>query len=443
MAEHSLGVDVDRALSSPPDSVPGMALLVFSRRRILAEIYRGYGKFSADGSSRPVTSRTMWRIASTSKPSVALATLMLVERGLLDWDKDISVYLGKPFRNPHFPDAPITIRMLLGHTSSLRDADFYYPSLGTGLDELFEPGGRHYAGGAHFAPQARASDPGRFAPGLRYAYCNLGYGLLGGILERVTGLRFDRLMRRTLLDPLEIAGGFNVAELPPDRFEDLAPLYRKAPPESETINPALPWIAQVDDYPVGRPAVSVRLPPSGAGQAPSLDKYELGTNGSLFSPQGGLRISARDLAKLGILLASKGRSGRKFDSDGNLIDEVGLVSPAAVDSLFAPGWNRSSDGSNAEEESRRVYATGLGLMRCDGPRGKPGLWGHHGDAYGFLGGLYLDPGTESGYLYLLGGTGQDPETCRGKSGRWPAWEENLQLAAETYLAERVPGFIPS
>ena len=50
----------------------------------------------------------------------------LVEDGVLDLDADVSPLLGWPLRNPAFPDAPITLRLLLSHRAGLTDAAGYY-----------------------------------------------------------------------------------------------------------------------------------------------------------------------------------------------------------------------------------------------------------------------------------------------------------------------------
>ncbi|WP_163360631.1 serine hydrolase domain-containing protein, partial [Klebsiella aerogenes] len=71
--------------------------------------------------SRPVTADDPVRIASISKLVVAIGVMRLVEQGRLDLDADVSRWLGWKLRNPAFPDAPISLRLLLSHRSSLTD----------------------------------------------------------------------------------------------------------------------------------------------------------------------------------------------------------------------------------------------------------------------------------------------------------------------------------
>jgi CubicO group peptidase (beta-lactamase class C family) len=85
-------------------------------------VYRQPGQQApATAPAEPVDANTLFRVASVSKFVTALGAMKLVEQGKLSLDADIGETLGYRLRNPHFPDTPITLRMLLTHTSSLRD----------------------------------------------------------------------------------------------------------------------------------------------------------------------------------------------------------------------------------------------------------------------------------------------------------------------------------
>jgi CubicO group peptidase (beta-lactamase class C family) len=78
--------------------------------------------------NRAVTPDDPVRIASISKLVTTIAVMRLVEQGKLNLDADVSDQLGYRFRNPAFPDAPITLRLLLSHRSSLTDrVDYTLP----------------------------------------------------------------------------------------------------------------------------------------------------------------------------------------------------------------------------------------------------------------------------------------------------------------------------
>lgn len=428
-----LDVEFTRILTMPGRPLSGLSVVMVREGRIAYEGYFGTRIFaqSPEEKDAPVDRHTMWRVASLSKPVTTLGVMRLVERGALDLDGDISNYLGYPLRNPAFPDQPITIRMLLGHTSSLRDAGFYYPPLTHSLQELFVPCGRHYDAGSHFAKPVPGKD---MTPGVYYSYCNLGYALLGGIIERVAAKRFDRFMHDEVFSPLGIDGGFNPLLISDSHFGDISPIYRKSKPDTEEWDARGLWYPQVDNYRGKRPALPVRVPTDADGSL-SLDAYRLGENGSLFSPQGGMRISARDLARIAVLFLNGGEAAADSGNEeaaGNA-GTVRLVEPRSVEAMLTPFWRRNSDGSNCDDDDSLVFATGLGVMQPEGPRGGAGLWGHHGNAYGFLGGMFLDPERNSAYVYFVGGTGAAPEKNRGKTSRLFVWEEAIRRALEAAL----------
>ena len=433
-----------RVLDLPGRPLSGLAALVLKGGRIAWEGCFGVRRFAAGGGGGKdllVDGETRWRAASMSKPVSALGAMILVERGLLDLDRDVSDYLGYPLRNPDFPDRAITTRSLLGHTSSLRDAGFYYPPLGRALREFFVPGFEYYDGGGHFARADKAVDKG---PGFFYCYCNLGYGVLGSVMEKVSGRRFDLFMKEAVFDPLGIDGGFNPDLLSDKAFLNLSPIYRKGSPDSDSWDSEGSWQPQIDDYRGIRPRLPVRIPTGGREASLSLESYRLGDNGALFSPQGGMRISARDMAKIAQLFIDGGEVDADFGRNG----EVGqpgqpgqpghtrrLLSEESVAAMMSPGWRRREDGGNCEEEHSRVFATGIGLMRPTAPGGGPALWGHRGNAYGFLGGMFIDRASRSGYVYMIGGTGADPDLDVNRSplSGLTVWEEELGKALESSL----------
>src|SRR5258707_575943 len=87
------------------------------------------------------------------------------------------------------------------------------------LEDFLTPGGAIHGKGAMWSSEAK--------PGARFTYANLGWGVLGTLMEKASGERFDLLMRRLVLDPLGMQGGYDAAGLAPDRLANLATLYRK------------------------------------------------------------------------------------------------------------------------------------------------------------------------------------------------------------------------
>src|SRR5690606_22794893 len=146
-----------------------------------------------DGYADPATRRAVSiddpvRIASISKLVLTIGVMRLVEEGRLDLDADVSGALGWKLRNPNFPDVPITLRLLLSHTSSLTDGAGYWqvPLVGEFRTLLDDP---------------KAWDA-EHAPGRYWRYANVGFPLVGAAMERATGERLDLLMQRLVIQPL-------------------------------------------------------------------------------------------------------------------------------------------------------------------------------------------------------------------------------------------------
>lgn len=97
-------------------SVRGLSLVAFRDKEIVFSFYDGYMDAKK---TKLVNANTKYRIASVSKTITGILAMQLQEQGRLDIDKDISVYMGVRVRSPKYPDAVITTRMLMTHTSGV------------------------------------------------------------------------------------------------------------------------------------------------------------------------------------------------------------------------------------------------------------------------------------------------------------------------------------
>lgn len=317
------------------------------------------------------------RIASISKLVVALGVMRMVEAGRLDLDRDVSDYLGWRLRNPAFPDRPITLRLLLSHRSSLRDGVDYAIPLGTTL-------------------QSALADPAAFdpehPPGGFFRYANLNFPVVASIMERAGGERFEGLMARLVVRPLGLDACFNWTTCSDQAAARAVVLY------------ALDGSVVRDDLGGRRPDCPV-LAPAGC----DLSGYALGSNGALFSPQGGLRIAVRDLATIGRLLLNRGRhDGQPF------------LSEESIRTLITPLWRY--DGTNGDTDHGFFCAYALAVQSL--PNSAPGCrddlfgdrrfaFGHAGEAYGVRSGLWIDPARGTGIAFFAADLGDDPP--RGRS----------------------------
>jgi CubicO group peptidase (beta-lactamase class C family) len=397
--ESTLDRELEAIVSDASCPLASLAVIAVRDGNVVYERAFGRRRIEPD---QPAGAATLYRIASISKLVTTLGALKLVEEGRISLDEDIGTYLGYPVRNPNFPGVPVTLRMLLTHTSSLRDDAGYF---------WFDRPLRDV-----WAPSMWSRE---HAPGTYFSYANLPWGVAATAMEKVTGQRFDRLMRERVLDPAGLTGGYNPADLSRTSLANLATLYRKATAGDEQVwNPHGPWIAQTDDYSKAAPASRAR------------DDYAIGSNGTLFGPQGGLRASIGDLGRIMRMLM-----------DGGEIDGRRVLERETVDLMLTPQWRRARGAGEADYGSHRgrFNAWGLGnqqFLDVSGPDygdrlvegGGFTAAGHLGDAYGLLGTLAFDRASRNGFAFLIGGTGCDPETRRGAFSAAARFEERIATA---------------
>lgn len=383
---------------------PGLAVPAWAG--LAGPVRRGWVRQSllsrADGlaniaAGRAMTVDTPVRVASISKLAAALGFMMLVERGRVGLDDDVGDILGFTLRHPLFPKARITPRRLLSHTSGLRDGPSYPVGFGRPLAAALSPGGVQWDDGAWFGP---ANEP----PGDWFAYCNTGFAVLAQVMERVGAGRFDTFMTDQLFRPMALDCGYNWSGVSQAARDRAGVLYRKAPSDEGPYDPAGPWIAQIDDAVPAAPAVTHSRAPEAGDRL--LDSYEIGTNGFVFSPQGGLRASVEDLARIGGLIA---RGGDR------------LLGRKALNLMTEPVWRFDPKTPNGDGYGGAIRAYGLGCQTLTGGGGDnlfdgcAGWVGHAGDAYGLTSGLWLNPKTGRCIAYAITGEARPLKTNRGRS----------------------------
>jgi CubicO group peptidase (beta-lactamase class C family) len=346
---------------------------------------------------RPVSADDPVRIASISKLVTTLGVMRLAEAGKLDLDADVSSALGWRLRNPAFPETPITLRLLLSHRSSLTDdAGYWQTPLGGMLRDIVE--------------DPRAWDSVH-APGTYFRYTNLNFPLVAQVMERATGERFDLLMERLVLRPLGIEGCFNWERCDAATAARAVVLYdaegKPVKDDNHGRKPDCPVIPAVDG-------------------GCDLSHWRAGENGALFSPQGGLRISANGLARIGRLLLGRGTlDGRRF------------LKPASIEAMVTPQWQyRPGNGQTYEDDTGdaddgffcryglavQTLATPVQGCRDDPFDDRVPRVGHSGSAYGLQAGLWVDRKAGTGVVWFA--TGMPDEREGGKSA-FSAVEEAL------------------
>lgn len=340
----------------------------------------------------PIEASDPVRIASISKFIMALATLRLVDEGKVDLDADISDYLGWQVRSPNFPDAKVTLAQLLSHRSGLRDKAGYVIPLGDSLEaKLADPDAWH------------ADAPPGEAP---FEYANLGSPMVATVLEAATGERYDRLLERTVFKPLGIKACVNWIGCDDDMVARAVTLYRDTGE-----------IARDDPGDVP-PNCAI---PVADGVECSLDSYVPGTNASIFSPQGGVRIGMTDLAKIGQAMMTP-------------------HSPIITEGVFAPQHVRLLDERIEGQEFFCYYALGFQIIGaaedCLDQLFGPGIarGGHAGEAYGLRSGLWLNADENTGIAYFT--TEVPPRQSAEDEGGFDPREIALMKRAQELLATK-------
>jgi CubicO group peptidase (beta-lactamase class C family) len=347
------------ALAAPP---PATVVVAFDKDSITPLIVEGLANRET---GRPVEANDPVRIASISKLIMALTALRLADEGKLSLTRDVSDYLGWKLRSPYHPDAPVQLTHLLSHRAGLSDKAGYIIPLGESLEaKLADPSAWRETG-----------PPGEAA----FEYANLGSPLVATVLEAASGERYDRLVERLIFKPLGVKACLNWIGCGPDLETRAVTLYRHSGEVAADAPDRLP------------PACTI---PVAEGQACDLDAYVPGTNASIFSPQGGVRIGMVDLAKIGQAL---------FDI--HHADTEEFFSPASA--VFVV-WTLSK-GATGDETFFCTYGLHFQLIEAPGQvcsddrlfgDGNPRI-GHSGEAYGLQSGLWVDPKADTGIAYFL------------------------------------------
>ncbi|MEO0881196.1 MAG: serine hydrolase domain-containing protein [Pseudomonadota bacterium] len=365
-------------------ALPAAGYVVMKDGEILASAVSGdaAGLDPLEGAARrPFTVETPFRAASISKMAVALTALAVAQDGTLGLDEDLTDLF------PALPAPPnasggLTMRQLLAHTSTIQDpAEYWVPAPGN-IRELIDA--------RMFRSATPDGGPFAYKPGEWLEYANFNYGIAATALELATQQRFDVLVRDKVILPLRLEAGFNWSGVWYNRRQAGATLYRKGPQGwtvqtdgPDILNSTGPFFLSDGDY--------------------DLANYELGSNGTLFGPQGGLRASLIDLARLAAVV------GRTPD----LTDEV---------------WRLNADASNGYHEDKVFQSFGTGVFRHEpAVSAWPGqtMLGHHGEAYGLYAGAWHLPQKGIEIAYAVTGTPEGPQPGGGVHPAFNVWEQSI------------------
>jgi serine-type D-Ala-D-Ala carboxypeptidase/endopeptidase len=348
--------------------IPSISIALLKDDRVVWARAFGYSNLKL---RVPATPDTIYSTGSCFKSVTALAVMQLVERGKLNLDAPVNDYLGNaPIKDRTSEGRPVTLRHLLSHHSGLRASDetadsnsktvpLWETTLPKSLEEL--------------AAGLRSIE----APGTRHVYSNYGYALAGLIVQKVSGLSYERYIVENVLTPsgIESSGPFTPT---PEMVEALALPYRleggKAHPEAQV---------RFDVYPAGAaylsvPAMaSVLLAHLNGGTTHGATLLRPESMGEIHRPQFG--------SAYGLGVGVREMNGEK------LISHAGGIPGYSTHFLLAPD---SKVGvylaANAGAGSRLSY---LAQLSVDLLRGKPIGTGLVRHIVGLGVALGADPGT--------------------------------------------------
>ncbi len=320
------------------NSAVGLAVVAVKDGEVVYNQSLGYKNLEE---RTPLKDDDIMRIASISKSFTAIGIMQLIEQGKLTLDTDVSEIMGFEIRNPKYPQKAITVGMLLSHISSMSDSNGYYS-----LNQLHRDSSSTW--------RKAWND---YEPGSRYQYCNLGYNTLGAILEKVSGERFDKYIENHILKPLGVYASHNVLALDASKFVNLY---------------------QYNSYNKSYTLSGSAYTP----QTEALANYQMGYSAPVFSPTGGLKISALDLAKVMMMHMNYGTL--------NGVKILDSASCEKMQSLITP--------TNYKNE---YY--GMGIITTDNLLKGHTLTGHDGLALGAYTAMYWDKQKQHGFVVMTNG----------------------------------------
>lgn len=322
------------------ERLPGLSSLMVKDGEIVWVESYGMANFATN---QMVEDSTIFLLASVSKVFTGTAAMQLVEQGLLDLDQPINNYL--PFNVDH-PNSttPLTARMLMTHTASIRDnfsvMENYYAwgdptlSLAEVMERYLSTSGEDYDPNANFFAAA---------PGTDYRYSNIGIALLGYLVEVVAATNFSDYGLENTFDPLCM-----------DRTR---------------------WfLSELDSSQVARPYTTQ------AGAYEPIPHYSFADY-----PNGLLRSSVLDLAHFMIAYLDGGQFGQAQVLNSSTIETMWSAQIPSIQADQGLVWY--------QEE---IFLNGGGSTF---------LWGHNGGEAGVSTDMYFDPEQKIGLVVLANGEG--------------------------------------
>lgn len=169
--------------------VPGLSVGVVYNNEVIYT--KGFGVKNVD-TKEPIDENSLFHMASVSKTFVATGIMQLVQQGKIHLDKYVIEYLPY-FKLKDDRYKKITIRQLLTHISGMPDEDDYEWDKPQYNEDALERYVRSISGRELM-----------WEPGEKFAYSNIAYEILGNVIEKVSGMSFEKYMKENILNVVQM-----------------------------------------------------------------------------------------------------------------------------------------------------------------------------------------------------------------------------------------------
>ena len=338
-ARAQAGVEEQLDLIFSRYSTLGACVAIFENGRVTYT--HTYGVLRPGGPE--VTEDTAFQVGSISKMVGCIGLMQLMDEQGISLDAELGDVLGYPVRNPAYPAIPVTLRQLMTHTASLRDSGDYDDALrgdGLPLRDLF-----HDRSAYTFFSKTQ--------PGTRRVYSNFGGGLIGSLIEALSGMTLDDYLDQTVFAPRGVTAAYQASRMPED-------------------------VPLADMYLMPQRRLSKRL------RDDLTDVREPDPEHNYYFTAGKLIISAPDLCKILIALCDGGVCGNARILQEGWVREM-LTAQNYLGSVSCESGNGLFLNITQDEVDGRL------------------LYGHGGKANGMLCAAYFDPTDRTGVVMLTNG----------------------------------------
>lgn len=182
----------------------------------------GFANFKTKDS---LTEDSQFQLASISKQFTATAILILIERGLINYEDSIQKFF------PDFPYEGITIKLLLCHRSGLPNYIYY-------CDEKIKDKDTPITNDTVINILTRDKPARYYPPNKKFNYSNTGYAVLASIVEKVGGMSFEEFINKEIFIPLNMTNSivYNKAKNTDVKNKTIGYLYREKAAENNFLN---------------------------------------------------------------------------------------------------------------------------------------------------------------------------------------------------------------